>query len=184
MTVRVLARDRIPEILQRADLPAPVRQRLDPEVEVHALPEERLDLLPRPRSQALDARTASPDQDLLLTLPLDVDRRTDVDRVRRLTVFLDTHRGRVRHLLLVLLEDRLADQLRHEEPDGLHRQLVFRIEKRTDGEACLQRAEELGDTLPRRSRQPMRLQPELRPAPCFECGDVLLDRKSTRLNSS
>ena len=82
-----------------------------------------------PEQSGDDPRAGAADQYRLLRLALDEHRRANVDRLLRLAVLLDRHRGAVRHFLAVHLEDRLADQLGHEEADRLHRDLVRGIQR-------------------------------------------------------
>src|SRR5712691_68048 len=106
-----------------ADLPSPITTPvpadLDRQPEVSFDPEERLQLPPRSRADALEHCRTLADEDAFLRLLLDEDRGPDVEArgVLPLDELLDAHRHGVRHLLSREEEHLLADDLR--DPEGL-----------------------------------------------------------------
>ena len=90
---------------------APVREHLDPQIEIDRRADERFDLFARGASDVPDALPLGADEDPLLAVALDVDDRSNVHRRCVLTKLLDLARDAVRHFVVELLERRLAHQL-------------------------------------------------------------------------
>ena len=114
--------------MEHAFAVAPVLLDLDPEVEEDARAEQRLDVLARQSADLLEHCALGTDDDALLRVALDVDRRADVDitiRPRRHLIRLDGHR--MRHLVARELQDLLADELGDDEALRLVRDHVLRI---------------------------------------------------------
>src|SRR5215467_14319585 len=111
----------VPEALQQCLPAGPVRFHLHPEVQEDLAPEQLLHLGPRPGADLLQHPSAPADDDPLLGVALDVDRRRDVDDVGAVPGLdvVDHHGHRVRDLLRQQLEHLLPDQLRDRKRLGL-----------------------------------------------------------------
>src|SRR5437870_7884047 len=96
---------------------APRTPHLHGEPQEHLNTEEGLQLAPGVRPDPLEHGAAAADQDALLGVPLDEDRRPDVEAFGPgpLRETLDAHRDRVRHFLVRQVEDLLAHDLGHVE---------------------------------------------------------------------
>src|SRR5688572_2761159 len=94
---------------------SPIGEDFHAQIEVDRSADEALDLLAGDASDLADARSFGPDENPLLTLPLDVQDRSDEDRGRGLPELLDLARDTVRDLVVELLERRFPDELRGEE---------------------------------------------------------------------
>src|SRR5215813_11409107 len=106
-----------PESAQQPRVPLPVLGNFDPQIQEDSAAEERLDLLPCPRTNLLKPGSLGPDDDGLLAWPLHVQHRMDVDQVGAALAgrhLLDHDSDRVRQLVADSLQARLPDQLRHE----------------------------------------------------------------------
>ena len=110
---------------------APIAADFDEELQEDRLAQERLDVFARRRAHLLQRPSSLADQNALLGLALDDDLGLDeVFAVGAFLVVGDVDGGRVGDLLLVLLEDFLADDLGYEEPLGVLADHVFRVERR------------------------------------------------------
>src|SRR4029079_2001297 len=97
------------EALEHRLVAPPLGPRLHLQLEEDRMPEDELDLRARTGADLLHDRAALADDDLLLRLGLDKDRRAD-DLVGQL---LDLDRERVRHLLAGHLERLLGPEPRN-----------------------------------------------------------------------
>ncbi len=77
------------------------------------------DLAPRIAADVANALPAGADEDALLAFALDVEDRIECTHGDcALAEFLDLARDAVGNFVVELLERRLANELRHEEPNG------------------------------------------------------------------
>src|SRR5699024_4499201 len=114
-----------PQPPQLLGIALPLLGDLDPQVQMDLAAQQRVDLGTGPRPNLPQPRAAPADDDPLLAVALDEQRRTHhqaplarsdlgegVAARIRLDDLLDHHRDRVRQLVAHALERRLADQLR------------------------------------------------------------------------
>src|SRR5687768_10554836 len=67
----------VPQALELAGVALPFLEQLDPQVEVHARAEDRLQVRPGPRTDVAQHLTALADDDALLGVPLDIEGGVD-----------------------------------------------------------------------------------------------------------
>src|SRR2546430_2891945 len=96
----------------------PPWKHFDVQLEVNRAVEQRCDLGAGRLAQRLDRAPPFPNDDALLTVPLDVHHRPNIYRLRALPELVDCDRDRVGQLLVQQLERRLAHELRREEAHG------------------------------------------------------------------
>lgn len=109
-----------------------------------------------------------------MTIALHEDHGPDEDRLLRLAEFLDTDGSAVRDLLVVLFEDRLADQLGDEETNRLYRDLILGIEERRLRQGGDQSFLEFSDTAPFQRRDQKRRLAEMMQRPATQMGNGIL----------
>src|SRR5205807_5037909 len=109
----------------------PVGENLNPQIEIHRGADECFDFASRSFADAADLRALATDDDRLLAVSLHINYCADVERRALLAKFFDLHGHAIRNLVMQLLEHRLANQLRDEEPNGLGADLVLRIQEWT-----------------------------------------------------
>ena len=138
------------ELAQGARVAGPVPLHLHEELEEEPTPEKRFEVLPRALPDVPDARPALADQDPLLRIAFDEDRRLHDDEVavRFFRPRLDDDGGAVGDLGLGELVDLLADALGGDRARRLVRELVFRIEGGAGRQDRRDRARELRQVLP------------------------------------
>jgi len=123
--------------LQSPRISTPVGEDLHPQVQVHGAADEPLDFPARDAADLTNAPALLADQDPLLALAFDVQNGPNVHGRPLLAELLDLAREAVGHLLVELLERRLAHELAGEEAERLRADLVLGIEVRARGQVLV-----------------------------------------------
>src|SRR5579864_1634411 len=126
------------QLIEQPFVVAPVLPDLDMQIEEDRPAEHRLEVAPSLDANSLDHLAALPDDDWLLRIGVDHNRRKDPRRLtpfRRLLELIDRHGDRVRQLVARVQEHLLADHLRGEASLGLVRDVLLREEQRALGKS-------------------------------------------------
>lgn len=121
----------ISKSIQITHIVSPVLLDLDKGLEHDLLAKESLDVLACQGAELAEHRTLFANEDSLLTVALTEDDGRDVDELLALLEALYSHLARVRNLLVVELQDLLADDLGDEETSWFVGELIFIEVRRT-----------------------------------------------------